>query len=211
MNIRSILESYFHYLIHPFQTHESFLDTSFNGFKPLRLTAYQSLATSWVFVMLSGLAKLVITQGVVILIFDLISNDSYGLSELIDLNEVPSFYFIILSAILDVIFYPLFGIFIIQFWEVIIRLYGRGLETKGDLTQKAHDIMSVSFSSSVFLIVPFIGGAIQGLVTLFLIYAGLRVQLKASPVLSVCILLTPALIIMGLFAALMMLVTLIML
>ncbi len=208
MQIRRVFESYFHYLIHPFHTHEAFTTPSYEGFKPMKLTAYQSLATSWVFVMISGLTKILLTQVAIITVFELISNDSYGLTNYINFNEIPSFYFVVLSATLDVIFYPLFGIFLIQFWEVIIRLYGRGLETPGDLTQKAHDIMSVSFSSSIFLIVPMIGGAIQGLVTMFLMYAGLRVQLKSSPVLSICILFTPFVIIMGFIAMIMMLATL---
>ncbi len=93
------------------------------------------------------------------------------------------------------IFYPLLTLLIIQFWEVTIKIFGRLLQNEDAETidQKAKTIMSVSLSSHILLIVPILGGMAQNFASLVLLYAGLRKQLKASPVLCACIMITPLL------------------
>lgn len=190
----NIFSSYIHYLIHPFKTHEQFLDGSFSRNQLERLGVYESLAVSWLCVLINSLFRIIILMFIVKSFFGLMSDEIDFLSPLFDINQISSFNLLILSSILDVIFFPVFGIIFIQFWEVLLKFYAKLLQTEGDIEQKAHDILSVAQSSKILDIVPFLGSAISSFVSLILMYAGLRVQLKASPTLSVCILLTPILI-----------------
>jgi hypothetical protein len=139
---------------------------------------------------------------------DLISDTGFDYSSFLNIKEFPGLYFIVLSSVLDIIFYPLFGIFLIQFWEVIIKMFGNFLNVKGDVSGKAQDIISVYFSSSILKLIPIFGAPMQSFASMVLMYAGLRKQLNASPVLSVCIILTPFVILLALFSALLLLVLL---
>ena len=118
-----------------------------------------------------------------------------------DLSEIPTYSFLVLSAVLDVIFYPLFGIFMIQYWEVVIKFFAKLLHTPGDITQKSQDILTVAFSSQILKIVPVVGSGFSSLANLVLMYAGLRTQIKASPVLSVVIILAPVFTVLAALSA----------
>ena len=207
MKLFDVIYSYIHYLIHPFKTHDYFLaPDDYQGFKPLKLSVYESLSASWVFIVINGLFRIITLNFILVAFYELFLEDSALFSEMINIQEYPGFYFLILSTILDVIFYPLFGFFIIQFWEVIIKIFGRLLEVKGDLTEKAHAILSVKMSSQILKIIPIFGGPSQSLASMILMYAGLRKQLNASPVLCLCIIFSPFVLLLALFSIVMVLV-----
>lgn len=199
MNIYETLTTYIHYLIHPFQTHDAFIHPERYGEEniPLKLGVYESLATSWLFVIINGVFRIILLNFTILFLMDLFNDDIFDYSILIDLKDFSGLNFIVLSSILDIIFYPLFGIFIIQFWEVLIRFYGKALGVQGDLTEKAQSIISVYFSSSILRVIPIMGSVAQSIAAMILMYAGLRKQLKSSPVLSVCIILTPFLMLLA--------------
>ena len=198
MQLINIFTTFFHYLVHPFRTHEIFMyPERFPNENLLRLSPYESLSTSWIFVLINSIFRIIILNFILVLFYDLARESDFAIMDLINLEEVPALYFIVLSSIIDVIFYPLFGIFLIQFWELIIRFFGKLNGVQGDLTQKAADIMSVSMSSKILSIVPFIGGGLESLASLILMYAGLRTQLNASVSLSLCILFTPVLLLLA--------------
>lgn len=195
MALVNIFTTYFHYLIHPFRTHEYFMyPDRFPNISILRLSPYESLTTSWVFVLFNSIFRIIILNFVLHYFFDLAKNSDFAIIEMLNLEEIPGLYFIVLSSIVDTIFYPLFGIFLIQFWELVIRFFGNLSGVEGDLTQKASDILSVSLSSKILTIIPFVGGALESMASLILMYAGLRSQLHTSVALSICILFTPILL-----------------
>jgi hypothetical protein len=209
MKIIDVFTTYIHYLIHPFKTHEAFINPDrVEGFVPQRLSPYESLTTSWVFVILNGIFRIVTLNFVILLMLDLISDTGFDYSSFLNIEEFPSLYFVVLSSVLDIIFYPLFGIFMIQFWEVIIKLFANLLNVSGDISEKSQDIISVYFSSSILKIIPIFGAPMQSLASMILMYAGLRKQLNASPILSVCIILTPLVIMLGLASVIILLVLL---
>lgn len=193
MPIINVLSAYMYYLIHPFKTHESFKN---GDQKVLKLSVYESLGASWLFVLVNGIFRIFLLNLVLIGILDLISDSEFETLGLIDLGEVPAYSFLVLSAVLDVIFYPLFGLFLIQFWEIIIKFFARLLEVKGDLTDISQEILSVSFSSQILNIIPVFGGTLSSLANFILMYAGLRSRLYSSPILSVLIILSPMLVMM---------------
>lgn len=210
MTIVEIFSTFIHYLIHPFKTHDILMHQSEDEPELINLSVYESLGTSWVFVVFNGLVRIVILNFLLTIIMDLVQDSSLDIGLVFDVNELPGYSFFILSAVLDVIFYPLFGFFIIQYWEMIIKLMGRLLQVPGDLSRKAGEIVSVSLASHMLKIVPFFGAPAQSLASMVLMYAGLRKQLNASPALSLCIIFSPVFILM-LFLSIIMLFSLIML
>lgn len=195
MSLIELLITYFNYLIHPFRSHEILANPERYPEWPLmRLSAYESLATSWVFVMINGIMRIIVLNFVLVFFYQLVAESEIGFLGALDLGEVPGLYFIVLSSILDVIFYPLFGVFIIQFWEVVIRFFGHLNGTQGDLTAIAQDVMAVKLSSKLLKIIPFLGPSLESFAGLILMYAGLRKRLHTSIPLTICILLTPLLL-----------------
>lgn len=210
MPVTQILSSYIFYLIHPFRTHEIFLAKKEEEEEIVNLSVYESLGTSWVFVVLNGMFRIILLNLVLTTVFTLMEDTSLDISLVFDMNQMPGYTFFVLSAVLDVIFYPLFGFFIIQYWEMIIKLVGRLLDAPGDLSQKAHEIISVQMASHIFKIVPIFGTPAQSFSSMVLMYAGLRKQLNASPALSICVILSPVLM-MLLLASVFMLMTILIL
>lgn len=193
MPIINVLSTFMYYLIHPTKTHESFKQ---NDGEVLRLSVYESLGTSWLFILINGIFKIVLLNFVLIGIMDIVADSEFNSLGLIDFSQIPAYSFLILSAVLDVVFYPLFGLFIIQFWEVVIKFFAKLLKVGGDLTSISQDIVSVSFSAQVLNVVPIFGGTLSSIANFILMYVGLRSRLYSSPVLSVLILLSPFLILM---------------
>lgn len=193
MNFFTILHHYAYSLIHPFKTHKLYMsgESDDNGYKPEILGIYESLGVSWIFVVISGIVKIVLINLVLFSLMQMLSGDN-GPIKLISYDDgFIGFYFIMFQTILDVIFYPLIMLFIIQFWEFVIKLFGSALGDEEDIELKAKNIMSVALSSSLLTIVPVFGGMAQKFASLILMYAGLREQLKASAALSICIMLVP--------------------
>ena len=143
--------------------------------------------------MLNGILRIILLNFVLLLLVDVMQNTDFAILEMMNIQDTPGLYFIVLSAILDIIFYPLFGIFMIQFWEFIIRTYAKLMGVQGDITQKAQDILAVNMSSKVLMLIPFFGSALESMASMVLMYAGLRRQLNASVGLSLCIIFTPVL------------------
>lgn len=193
MPIINVLSTFMYYLIHPFKTHESFKK---DDHEVLRLSVYESLGASWLFILVNGIFKIVLLNFILIGIMDIIADSDFSMMGLIDLGEIPAYSFLVLSAVLDVVFYPLFGLFIIQFWEIIIKFFAKLLKVGGDITAISQDIVSVSFSAQVLNVIPIFGGTLSSIANFILMYAGLRSRLHSSPILSVLILLSPILIMM---------------
>jgi len=215
MNISELFSSYITYLVHPFKSHQALIDGYSNemSYVPRKLSIYEALSASWAFVVINGILRILLLN-FILLAFVKVSDSTGGLlSQLTSQNEFSGFYFLVLSTILDVIFYPLLTLILIQFWEITIKIYGRLLhqEDSEQIDEKAKTIMSVTLSSHILLIVPIIGGMAQSLASMILLYAGLRKQLKASPVLCACIMITPllfAFFMFSVFAILLMLIIL---
>jgi hypothetical protein len=207
MNLIDSLYTFFMYLVHPFKSHD-FLLSSDSDFLPKKLGVYESLGASWAFVVINGIIRIWLINLVIISFYQFTSIGDGLIDQLYNSDGFTGYYFLILSTILDVIFYPLFVLFLIQFWEFIISFFGKVMKVEGDLTQKAQDVIAVSLSSHALLVVPIFGDMAQKLASLVLMYAGLRKQLNATPVMCFCIILTPILIMLGMIAFILLLLLL---
>lgn len=205
MPIINVLSTYVYYLIHPYKTHESFEK---GDDEVMKLSVYESLGASWLFVVVNGIFRIFLLNLVLVGLFDLLSESEVVSLGLVDLDDIPAYSFLVLSAVLDVVFYPLFGLFLIQFWEVIIKFFAKLLKVKGDLTSISQDILSVSFSSKILNVVPVFGGTLSSFANFILMYAGLRSRLHSSPTLSVLIIFSPIFLLLFLTCIVMMIAVL---
>ena len=187
------VESYFYGLIHPIKTHHwlkfGIAPDSSQARSLPRLDV--SLAISWGLAIVRGMVQLFLAN-LVIEAFMAFQNDDLFFFDLIDTQDALwPYYIFIFSTAIDVIFFPIMSLVVIEFWNFIIRFYARWLKVEGDHFVIADQITTVALSSNFFLVVPLIGDYISKLCWPFLIYAGLRHNLGASRSVSVVILLTP--------------------
>lgn len=194
-NMTDLLETYVMTLVHPFSIHQQFRHQlplpGHEGhlYRPLSLA--ESIGISWVFAIVRGLFKIVILNFFLNSFLSFQSPEFEILQDLVRTSGFSTYYFLLFSAALDIIFFPIGAIVITEVWTWLIKVYARLLNPELPAEEIAHQITVGALSSNVFSIVPFIGDVIQMGLYLFLIYAGLRSNLEASRPLAMVILLTP--------------------
>lgn len=202
-------ETYLMTLVHPFKLHQQFRTKiplpSSEGhlFEPI--TMAEGLGISWVFAIIRGLFKLIILNVFLSTFMSLQSEEFHILQELVQNSGFATYYFLLFSAALDIIFYPIGALILTELWSWVIRTYAKFLNPDLPAEEIADEISVHALSSNLFNIIPFIGELIQGFVYIFLLYAGLRSNLGASRSLAFVILLTPTLVgfmVLSLFALL---------
>lgn len=206
-SIRDLLETYFMVLVHPFRIHQQFrYNVALPGqenhfFAPLKLS--EALGISWVFAIIRGLCKLML-MNFFLQSFISMQSDSFPiLQDIILSSGISTYYFLLFSASLDIIFFPIAALVLTEVWSWMIRTYSKWLNPDLNHEEIADQITTHALSSNLFTIIPFIGDLIQTGLYYFLLYAGLRSNLGASRSLAWVILVTPtllAIMAMSLFA-----------
>jgi hypothetical protein len=198
--ITDLLETYFMVLIHPFRIHQQFRHSvSLPGheghiFAPLKLS--EALGISWVFAIIRGLCKLVLMNFFLQSFISLQSEKFPFLQDLLLSSGISTYYFLLFSAALDIIFFPIAALVMTEVWSWMIRLYSKWLNPEMNHEEIADQITTHALSSNLFTIIPFLGDLVQTGLYYFLLYAGLRANLGASRSLAWVILMTPTLIAM---------------
>jgi hypothetical protein len=199
------METYCMVLVHPFRIHEQFrhnVSLPGEGERIEPLTLAEALSISWVFAILRGICKILILN---FFLQTFISTQRENFPFILDLLESSGFstyYFLLFSAAVDIIFFPIGAMVITQFWAWVIRTYTKLLNPELPAEEIADQITTHALSSNIFNLVPFIGDIFQAATYIFLLYAGLRRNLEASRSLSMVILATPTLILTMLFSLL---------
>jgi hypothetical protein len=197
-DLKGIIETYFMVLVHPFRIHQQFRYhlalPGHNGeiYEPLTLA--ESLGISWIFAIIRGIARIIVLNFFLQSFLSLQSENFPFLQEIIKSSGFSSYYFLLFSAALDIIFFPVSTIVLTELWAWVIRKYALWLNPDLPHEQIADQVTTHALSSHVFSVVPFLGDFIQTLLYYFLLYAGLRTNLGASKSLAWVILLTPTLI-----------------
>jgi hypothetical protein len=195
--LTELLETYFMVLVHPFRIHHQFRHhVVLPGHSDLvpPLTLAESIGISWVFSILRGLLKLILMNFFLTAFISFQSENFPFLEQLMQSSGISAFYFLLFSAALDIIFFPISALVQSEIWIFIIRQYARWLNPELPAQQIADQVATHALSSHVIFIVPFIGDGLQFLLYLFLLFAGLRANLGASRTLAHVILLTPFMI-----------------
>lgn len=194
-NIGSLLETYFMVLVHPFRIHEQFRhNVSLPGqdghmFEPLKLS--EAVGISWVFAIIRGLAKLVLLNFFLQSFLNMQSESLPMLQDIVRSSGISTYYFLLFSASLDIIFFPVTALILTEFWAWMIRLFSKWLNPDLPHEDIADQVATHALSSNLFCIIPFLGDMIQSGLYYFLLYAGIRSNLGASRSLAWVILLTP--------------------
>jgi len=205
-SILELLETYFMVLVHPFRIHHQFrYQVALPGqenhfFSPLKLS--EAIGISWVFAIIRGLCKLVLMNFFLQSFIGMQSEKFPVLQDLIISSGLSTYYFLLFSASLDIIFFPITALVMTEVWSWMIRTYSKWLNPDLPHEEIADQITTHALSSNIFTIIPFLGDLIQTGLYYFLLYAGLRSNLGTSRSLAWVILLTPTLIAMMLFSLL---------
>ena len=198
--ILELVETYIMVLIHPYRIHQQFryhlaLPGQENHlFAPLTLS--EALGISWVFAIVRGLGKLLLMNFFLQSFLNLQSDRFPVLQDLIISSGISTYYFLLFSAALDIIFFPISALVMTEIWSWVIRIYSKWLNPDLPHEEIADQITTHALSSNLFSIIPFLGDLIQSALYYFLLYAGLRSNLGASRSLAWVILLTPTLLAM---------------
>lgn len=203
MAFLDLLYSYITYLIHPFKSHKFLMGESveLKG-NVKKLSLYEAIGASWIFIVINGFFRILLINFTLIMFFEFTELGDGLIGQLIHNKNYSGFYFLILSTVLDVVFFPVLTLIIVHFWEFIIKVYGRFLGIESDLDQKARDILTVSLSSNIFMVIPIFGDFCQKLASIFLMFTGIRQQFGTTTALSLCILMTPFLMFTAFFSVL---------
>ena len=197
-SLKDMLETYLMVLVHPFRIHQQFRHAlpipNHDGYLYGPLTLAESLGISWVFAILRGLMKLIIMNFFLQTFIQMQSDNFPVLQEILLSSGTSTYYFLLFSAALDIIFFPVATIVTTEVWAWVIRKYAGWLNENLPADEIADQITTHALSSNLFAIIPFIGDLIQSGLYYFLLYAGIRSNLGASRSLTWVILLTPTMI-----------------
>lgn len=182
-------------LVHPFRIHQQFRFQlpipNHEGYLYQPLTLAESLGISWIFAIIRGLGKIIILNFFLQSFLSMQSDNYPFLQELLVSSGSSTYYFLLFSAALDIIFFPVAAIVMTELWAWIIRKYANALNPDLPADEIADQITTHALSSNLFTIIPFIGDLVQSFLYYFLLYAGIRSNLGASRSLTWVILLTP--------------------
>ncbi len=175
------LLSFIHpYKIHHFLRDEIPLPEDPNGDLPA-LSINEAIMVSWVFVIIKGVIDMVLLLLMVIgLDYVMGSNPLAPLLKQMGILESASNIMGIMMIVLGVIVFPVVSLISVQVWRMIFSIYMRFIEFDGDSDQMVTNIITVSFSSNVVRAIPFVGTSLQGIVSAYLIYAGIRDHLSVG-------------------------------
>jgi hypothetical protein len=192
-----LIETYLMVLVHPFRIHQQFRYRlpipNHEGHLYEPLTLAESLGISWVFAILRGLGRVIVLNFFLHSFLSMHSETFPFLQELLENSGTSSYYFLLFSAALDVIFFPIGAIVMTEVWTWVIRKYAEFLGPELPHSDIADQITAHALSANLFSIIPFIGDLVQFVLYYFLLYAGLRSNLGATRSLAAVILLTPML------------------
>lgn len=202
MTSLNILQTYFFYLVHPFKTHRLLKrgETEAGRSYPIALGVYESLATSWIFIVISAMLRIILLNVLIIFFIKTFNPFSGVIENYYDGDRFIAFYFIILTTFLDVIFFPLITLFVVQFWEFVLKGFAKLAGVEGNVEEKVRAILAVALSSHILQIVPVLGDVAQKFAHFVQMYGGIREQLGFSRSLTLCALFTPVLIFMMFFS-----------
>jgi hypothetical protein len=193
-----MIETYLMVLVHPYRIHQQFRfqlplpNHEGHVYEPLTLA--ESIGISWIFAVLKGLTKIIIMTFFLQSFMNMQSENFPFLQELFKSSGASTYYFLLFSAALDIIFFPISTIIMTEVWAWVIKKYAGWLNAELPADEIADQITTHALSSNLFAIIPFIGDIIQSCLYYFLLYAGIRSSLGASRSLAWVILLTPTII-----------------
>lgn len=107
--------------------------------------------------------------------------------------------FSLLSTLFQVIFYPFIFQFLHQFWTFLIKFYAQIFDFEADTEHSEEDlitdVVTTSFTSNVFLLIPIFGGVLSTIAQAFYLFTGLKAKLSFTNTQAFLVLITPLFIV----------------
>lgn len=204
MKVLSALKTFLFYFLHPFKSNQLLNDSMYfkpllKGYNPIeeKISLYESLGFAWAFVVARAIIRMFFIIIIIFLFLEAFLPKDSPILQFYSGDSFIGFYFIVLTTILDVVFFPLVSLFAIQFWTMIFKAYAYLAGNLENIDQKSEHILSVSLSSYIISVFPIFGPSLQRIYHFIQLYAGIRVQFKYSAILTLCVLFTPYLLILG--------------
>jgi len=159
-----------------------------------RSSFVEVLGFSWSFHMLYALYSIgAIYLG--ILSYEYLSNSENFAHLLLQTLNVKFQKFTLFSTLFKVIFYPFIFQFLHKFWTFLIKFYASIFDyvedDEHDEDELIDDVVTTSFTSNFFLVIPVFGGLISNLVQIYYLFAGLKSKLSFTNTQAFLVLLTP--------------------
>ncbi|MCB9091631.1 MAG: hypothetical protein H6621_08645 [Halobacteriovoraceae bacterium] len=159
------------------------------------LSLMQSILLAWPFVMVEALTKFLLLY----IFFDqfvsvqINQNNFNVLVNIISQNSMfSSFVTFFLSSFFEMLTFPLICYFSYLFWKIILDFFGWVLKIpKEEMSGVADNVVSASFSSYSFSIIPVIGSFVQWVAKGFILFQAIRKRLDISPMAALLIIFTP--------------------
>ncbi len=207
-NLILTLETYINACMNPFRIHEYFkYGIPLSGKEGLILKKpliSENILISWGFYIINTFY---------IFVTYLISHDQVFQFQMeVDayINNTRKLGLIILVSflMLKTFLYPIFSFVHIGFWKIILTFFAELLEVKEEERDEiVNEIISISYTSNLFLAIPFFGSLVQYIDELILMYSGIKVRFDASRTLTLLIVSFPYFLFMALWAIFLLLVT----
>lgn len=198
--VLQLFETYLLPIVHPFRIHRHFhMNLPLPGREGESVGALnlsEALLFSWMFAVLKGLMRIVLIN-IFIQSFISFQSENFPFFEMVAQEAgLTTYYFLLFSAMLDIVFFPILTMVTTEFWAQVIRIFAKLMKFEGDSEEAAHQITVTALSSYVFFLVPLIGELIQTIMYYLMLYAGLRENLRASKSLAFVILVAPGILFM---------------
>lgn len=98
----------------------------------------------------------------------------------------------LLTSLFAVIFYPLIFQFAYKFWKGCFKFYANVFDYEDQhFEEKADDILSTTFASNLFLILPILGNILSNIAFYYFIFQGLKRKYEFTSLQASLVLITP--------------------
>lgn len=186
-------KTFFQYFVHPFYAHRMMqLDPSSDQ----NLKFYESVCFSWVFKIIEGIGRIFLMFIIAFSITQFLEESDPIFQSFMDEGRFNGFYLLVITTIFEVLFFPLMVMLFVKIWEYVLKFYGFLLKEKWT-QERVQSIFSITLASNIYLIIPVFGKSVQSVASMFYFYGGLRNQLGMTRSLSLCVLFTPALLLLA--------------
>jgi len=188
-----VFYSYFSYFLHPLKVNSYFYKKRKDFYGPflvdesvpedrdfLELDFYQILVVSWLFFLIHSFYSLFFI------------NVANFLVSVFDIGDIINPRILVYTALLKIIFFPLVFWAYAKLWVVIVEFFGRlFFEDEKKIKEISDQVVGVSLTSHIFLLIPVIGGVISHFAFYIYLFAGLRKNLGLSVTKSFMVILSP--------------------
>lgn len=176
-------QRFFHSLFHPHLNVQGSL-----------LTLNESILLSWPFVIMGVIVNTVFS---IVITVSLFGEKTFSFFPFLNHGSLLTWPILIglFFSLWSIIFFPLRAYLYALFFKLVLGFYQRLCRSLSQDQSLAFDLVASSMSSYTLRIVPGLGGTFQSIAQFMSVYKGIRERMKLNSFATLCIVLTPGLIV----------------